>query len=64
MVLTMVLTSPACRAVSRSIIGSAFANGLAHLCRCGTSQHGLCSKKMTLITSDCGATRSLRIKCP
>ena len=32
--------------------------------RCGTSQHGLSSKNMTLITSDCGATRYLSIKWP
>ena len=32
--------------------------------RCGTSQHGLSSKKMTLIASNCGATRSLSIKWP
>ena len=29
---------------------------------CGPPQHGLSSKKMALITSDCGATRSLSIK--
>ena len=32
--------------------------------RCGASQHGLHSKKLTLITSECGAKRSLRIKRP
>ena len=32
--------------------------------RCGTSQHGLSSKKMGLITSDCGTMRSLSIKWP
>ena len=31
---------------------------------CGASQHGLSSKKMVLITSDCVATRSLSIKWP
>ena len=30
----------------------------------GTSQRGLSSKKMNLITSNCGATRSLSIKWP
>ena len=30
----------------------------------GTSQHGLSSKKIDLITSDCGATRSLSINWP
>ena len=29
-----------------------------------TPQHGLSSNKMALITSDCGAMRSLRIKWP
>ena len=32
--------------------------------RCGTSQHGLYSNKMAMITSDCGATRSPSIKWP
>ena len=32
--------------------------------RCGPPQHGLSSKKMTLITSDCGATRSPIINWP
>ena len=30
--------------------------------RCGTSHHRLSSEKMTLITSNCGATRSLSIE--
>ena len=32
--------------------------------RCPPPQHGLSSKTMTLITSDCGATRSLSIRWP
>ena len=34
------------------------------LLRCGTPQHGLYSKNMTLITSDYGIMRSLSIKWP
>ena len=32
--------------------------------RCAASQHGLSSKTMNLITSECGATRFLIIKWP
>ena len=38
--------------------------GGGKLWRCGTPQHGLYSNKMALITSDCGAIRSLSIKWP
>ena len=31
---------------------------------CATPQHGLPSKKMALVTSDCGTMRSLSIKWP
>ena len=54
---------------SNECLGSAqgtgdYRMGLGDASSAGASRHGLPPNQMTLVTSDCGATRSLSIKWP